>query len=363
MSTGIEDLEVSAYKIPTDLPESDGTIEWNDTTLILVRLKAGSCEGIGYTYGAQAIAPLISSTLKPIFMGRDPADVRAINTAMVKAIRNNGQTGLAMMAISAIDIALWDLKARLLGLPLCRLLGQQREGMKIYGSGGFTSYTDEQLRTQLRGWAEEGIGAVKIKVGRDKEADQRRVAVARAAIGSATELYVDANGAYTVAEAVKQAQPFSAYGVSWLEEPVPAQVPGQLTRIRQNLNGQMRIVAGVYGYGPDDFRTLLTAGAVDVLQADATRCGGLTGFLKVGHLCEAFRTPLSSHCAPSIHLHAALSLPWFSIAEYFHDHILIEQRLFDGPLKPRHGQLFPDLSRPGLGLCFRQQAAEPYRVA
>ncbi|HVV03430.1 MAG TPA: enolase C-terminal domain-like protein [Puia sp.] len=363
MNTGIEDLEVSAYKIPTDLPESDGTIEWNDTTLILVRLKAGSCEGIGYTYGAQAITTLITSTLKPIVMGRDPADVRAINTAMVRAIRNNGQTGLAMMAISAVDVALWDLKARLLGLPLCRLLGQQREGMRIYGSGGFTSYTEEQLRSQLHGWVEEGIGAVKIKVGRDKEADQRRVAIARTAIGNATELYVDANGAYTMSEAVSQARLFSTYGVSWLEEPVPTQIPGQLALIRQHLNGNMRIVAGEYGYSPDDFRTLLTAGSVDVLQADATRCGGLTGFLKAGHLCEAFRTPLSSHCAPSIHLHAALSLPWFSIAEYFHDHVLIEHRLFDGPSRPHNGQLFPDLSRPGLGLSFRQQAADPYRVA
>jgi L-alanine-DL-glutamate epimerase-like enolase superfamily enzyme len=362
MSTVIEDLEVSAYSIPTDLPESDGTIEWQETTMVLVRIRTASFEGIGYTYGDKSISQLLLSVLKPLVLGRDPADASAINTEMVKAIRNNGQAGLAMMAISAVDIALWDLKARLLGLPLCKLLGRQREGMSIYGSGGFTSYTDDQLRTQLQGWAAHGIRAVKMKVGRDPEADKNRVAIARAAIGEATELYVDANGAYTVSEAVRQARISSAYHVDWLEEPVPAQTPDQLALIRHHLDGRIRIVAGEYGYTPDDFRSLLTTGAVDVLQADATRCGGITGFLKAGHLCEAFRIPLSSHCAPSVHLHAALSLPFFSIAEYFHDHVRIEQRLFDAPA-PRDGQLFPDLSRPGLGLTFKEQVAENYRVA
>jgi L-alanine-DL-glutamate epimerase-like enolase superfamily enzyme len=363
MSTGIEDLAVSAYRVPTDLPESDGTIEWQETTIVLVRIRLGSIEGIGYTYGDKSIVPLITSTLKPPIIGRDPADVTAINTSMVKAIRNDGQTGLAMMAVSAVDIALWDLKAKLLGLPLCRLLGQQRAGIRIYGSGGFTSYTDEQLRTQLKGWAAQGIDAVKIKVGRDIAADGRRVAVARDAIGPSTELYVDANGAYTVSEAVGQAALFSACHVDWLEEPVPAQTPAQLALIRRHLNGSVRIVAGEYGYTLDDFRSLLTADAVDVLQADATRCGGITGFLKAGHLCEAFHIPLSSHCAPAVHLHAALSLPSFSIAEYFHDHVRIERRIFDGVSMPRNGQLFPDTGRPGLGLVFKEGTARDYQVA
>ena len=359
----ISEMQVSAYTIPTDRPESDGTLEWQETTIIVVKVRSSDRDGLGYTYGHVAIVDVIQSLLTPAIMDRTVMDVMAIQTAMIRQIRNNGQAGLAMMAVSAVDMALWDLKARLLGLPLCRLLGQEHESMLIYGSGGFTSYTDNELRQQLQGWAEQGIGSVKIKVGRDMEADRTRVGVARDAIGEKTALFVDANGAYTVSEALDQAQLFSRYGVDWLEEPVPAQFREQLHLIRQRLGGGMRIVAGEYGYTLTDFRDLLEARAVDVLQADATRCGGITGFLKAGHLCEAWHVPLSSHCAPSAHLHAALALAFFSIGEYFYDHVRIERLLFDGAAVPRDGVIYPDLSRPGLGLTFRDSEAEVYRCA
>jgi L-alanine-DL-glutamate epimerase-like enolase superfamily enzyme len=290
-------------------------------------------------------------------------DIPALHASITGRIRNNGQCGLAMMAVSAADTALWDLKAKLAGLPLCRLLGRRQEGMLIYGSGGFTNYTHKQLREQLGGWAGEGLTAVKMKVGRDPAADAARVAVARDTIGEQVELYVDANGAYTPYEASTQARLFSGHGVTWLEEPMPAQYLRQLAGLRRRLDFPMRIVAGEYGYTLDDFHALLEAGAVDVLQADATRCGGITGFLKAGHLCEAFRIPLSSHCAPSIHLHAALALSCFSIGEYFHDHVRIERQFFEGISLPRDGRLFPDTRLPGLGIAFRQQDAERYRVA
>ena len=235
--------------------------------------------------------------------------------------------------------------------------------MPVYGSGGFTSYTEEDLRDQFSGWVGQGIKAVKMKVGRDPEADERRVSVAREAIGEKTGLYVDANAAYTVTEALTQAQLFSGYGVDWLEEPVPAESRRQLHVIREQLSGGMRIAAGEYGYTLTDFRNLLEADAIDVLQADATRCGGITGFLKAGHLCEAFRIPLSSHCAPSVHLHPALSLACFSIAEYFHDHVRIERALFEGFGELRDGALVPDVTRPGLGLVFKDREAQQYRVA
>lgn len=357
------ELEVSAYTIPTDRPESDGTLEWKETTMILVKARAGGKEGVGYTYGHVSIVEFIRSLLTPLVAGCDPLDVTAIFTSLVKQIRNNGQNGLAMMAVSAVDIALWDLKAKLLDLPLCRLLSQEREGMPVYGSGGFTSYSDAEIREQLAGWVGQGIRAVKIKVGRDPAADERRVGIARDAIGEDVRLFVDANGAYTVSEALNQAQLFSGYGVDWLEEPVPAEARDQLNMIRQQLSGGMRIVAGEYGYTLTDFRNLLEASAVDVLQADATRCGGITGFLKAGHLCETYRVPISSHCAPSVHLHPSLSVSCFSIAEYFHDHVRIEGLLFDSGAKLRDGMLWPDLSRPGLGLVFKENDAQQYRVA
>ena len=362
MSSYVQELRVSAYQIPTDVPESDGTLEWRDTTMVVVHIRCGDGVGVGYTYADASVVRIIESMLSEVVRGRDPMDVMAIQGAMIRKIRNNGWNGLAMMAVSAVDIALWDLKAKLLNLPLCRLLGQEQAGLRIYGSGGFTSYTDRELRDQLEGWIGQGIGEVKIKVGRDLQADPHRVVVARDAIGQKPALYVDANGAYTVNEALEQARIFSRFGVSWLEEPVPAEYTEQLRFIREGLSGSMRVVAGEYGYTLNDFRLLLEAGAVDVLQADATRCGGITGFLKAGRLAEAHRVPLSSHCAPSLHLHPALSLAGFSVAEYFHDHVRIEEQLFDGVNGPREGRLFPDLSRPGLGLVFREEEAEKYRV-
>jgi len=359
----VSELQVSAYTIPTDKPESDGTLEWKETTMILVKIRCGDEEGIGYTYGDVAIVEAINSMLTRLVVGHDPMDIPAIHTACVRQIRNNGQSGLAMMAVSAVDIALWDLKSKLLDQPLCRLLGQERDAMPVYGSGGFTSYTDEELRDQFSGWVGQGIKAVKMKVGRDPAADERRVSAAREAIGEKTGLFVDANAAYTVSEALTQAQVFSGYDIDWLEEPVPAEARRQLHVIREQLSGGMRIVAGEYGYTLADFRNLLEADAVDVLQADATRCGGITGFLKAGHLCEAFRIPFSSHCAPSLHLHPALSLACFSIAEYFHDHIRIERALFEGVGELRDGALVPDLTRPGLGLVFKDREAQQYRVA
>jgi L-alanine-DL-glutamate epimerase-like enolase superfamily enzyme len=363
MSSYVEELRVTAYQIPADKPESDGTLEWKETTMVLVKVRCGDGEGVGYTYADAGVVRMIGSVLSEVVRGRDPMDVTAIQGAMIRKIRNNGWGGLAMMAVSAVDIALWDLKAKLLNLPLCRLLGQEQAGLRIYGSGGFTSYTDRELRDQLEGWVERGIGEVKIKVGRDPQADPHRVAVARDVIGQKPALYVDANGAYTVNEALEQARIFSGFGVNWLEEPVPAEFTDQLRFLREGLSATMRVVAGEYGYTLNDFRLLLEAGAVDVLQADATRCGGITGFLKAGQLSEAYRVPLSSHCAPALHLHPALSVAGFSIAEYFHDHVRIEDRLFEGVNEPREGRLFPDLSRPGLGLVLKEQEAEKYRVA
>src|SRR5579872_3273331 len=280
MTGGTEDLSVSAYRIPTDAVESDGTLEWKETTLVLVRARARGKEGLGYTYAHESAVPLIRTVLNNVVRGRDPMDVMALQTSMVRQVRNNGQAGIAMMAVSAVDVALWDLKARLLGLPLCRLLGQEREGMTIYGSGGFTSYSDAELAAQLAGWAEQGIGAVKMKVGRDPAADPHRVKVARKAIGDSCRLFVDANGAYTPSEALDFANIFSEWGVDWMEEPVPATERRQLGHIRAGMKGGMRVVAGEYGYTLTDFGDLLMSGAVDVLQADATRCGGITGFLK-----------------------------------------------------------------------------------
>lgn len=192
----IKRVEVSVYTVPTDNPESDGTLEWESTTLVLVSAFAGNEAGLGYTYADTSAGLLIQKLLAKIVEGRDAMAVTANWEAMVRRTRNLGRPGIVSMAISAVDVALWDLKARLLGLPLVRLLGPVREAVAIYGSGGFTSYTNQQLEAQLGGWAAAGMPRVKMKIGRDAKADRARVHLARQAIGGNTELFVDANGAY-----------------------------------------------------------------------------------------------------------------------------------------------------------------------
>lgn len=346
--------------MPTDFPESDGTLEWNSTTLVLVRSSGGGKHGLGYTYADTATATLIQDLLSEVVKGQDAMAPASSWNAMVSRIRNLGRPGVVSMAISAVDIALWDLKARLLNLPLLTLLGAVRESVPIYGSGGFTSYSDQQLQTQLADWVEQGITRVKIKIGRDAATDARRAGIARAAIGPRTELFVDANAAYSRKQALEQAEKFADVNVSWFEEPVSSDDLAGLRLLRDRGPAGMDIAAGEYGYDAGYFRRMLATGAVDVLQADATRCGGITGFLQVAALCEAHHVPLSAHTAPSIHTHLGCATTPLRHLEYFHDHVRIESMFFDGARSPVNGELSPDLSRPGMGIELKRADARRF---
>lgn len=357
----LRDLEIKVYTIPTTSPESDGTIQWQSTTFILVTIHAADQHGLGYTYADASSAEVISGLLKPLIVGENVFDIPGIHARMLQAIRNQGNCGIAMMAVSAVDSALWDLKARLLGIPLSTLLGRTKASMLIYGSGGFTSYNPGQLQRQLGGWAEDGMAHVKMKIGRDAARDVQRVSLAREAIGPDVKLFVDANGAYTVKQAILQAREFAPYAVSWFEEPVNAEDHPGLRFIREHVQPEVNIAGGEYGYTLPYFKRMLEDQTVDVLQADATRCGGITGFLKAGFLAEAYALPFSSHCAPMLHLAAALALPSFYIAEYFYDHARIESMFFDGFVTPQNGYMQPDLSRPGLGIEFKYEDAAKYQ--
>jgi len=290
-------------------------------------------------------------------------DVQAVWGAMVRAIRNVGRPGVASTAMAAVDAALWDVKARLLGVPLATLLGAVRDGVDVYGSGGFTSYSIDALQRQLAAWVDAGIPRVKMKVGRDHRGDLARVRAAREAIGDSPELFVDANGGYDRKPALAFARAVEPFGVSWFEEPVSSDDLDGLRLMRDRAPASIEIAAGEYGYDLVYFRRMLEAGAVDVLQADATRCAGITGLLQVGALCDAFEIPLSAHTAPSLHLAPCCALARVRHVEYFHDHARIEQMLFDGAPRPRpDGRLYPDLARPGLGLELRRTDAAKFEV-
>ncbi|HKT10147.1 MAG TPA: enolase C-terminal domain-like protein [Gemmatimonadaceae bacterium] len=357
----LESLEVRVFRVPTDTPiESDGTFAWSSTTMVLVHAAGGGERGVGYTYSDGSTATLIRDTLAAVIHGMNVLDVARIWTALVAAVRNIGRGGIASMAISAIDTALWDLKARLLGLPLVTVLGASREAIPVYGSGGFTSYSEAELCRQLSCWVAQGIPRVKMKIGRDPPADLARVAAARSAIGDAAELFVDANGAYEVKQAIAQAQRFAESAVTWFEEPVNYRDLDGLRFVREHAPPGMEISIGEYGFVADTFASILRHGAVDVLQADASRCEGMTGFLTVDGLCDATMTPLSTHCAPSLHVHAACAAKRARHLEYFHDHVRIEHLFFDGALAPVDGALRPDLGRPGLGLTLKEADARRF---
>jgi L-alanine-DL-glutamate epimerase-like enolase superfamily enzyme len=350
----VESLRATACTIGVDAPggsESDGTLEWDATTIVLVEAHAGEVAGHGYTYGDPVVADLIERKLAPAVRGSDAMAVERAWQAMAREVRNLGRPGIAAHAISAVDVALWDLKARLLGLPLFELLGAVREQVAIYGSGGFCSYSDAELAGQLGGWAGQGIDRVKMKIGRDPAADEHRVAVARQAIGPDVELMVDANGAWTVPQALAAVSAWrERHEITWVEEPVSSDDLRGLREIRDRAPAGVAVAAGEYGYTPDYHARMLDAGAVDVLQADATRCGGITGMLNVGAQCVARQVPLSAHTCPAIHAHVGCALAPLIHVEYFHDHARIERLLFDGAPQPHDGALAPDPSRPGLGI-------------
>ena len=357
-SIPVERIEVSAYTVPTDFPESDGTLRWDSTTMVLVEAIGGGRRGLGYTYGDVSVGKFVESKLASTVEGADAMSPPAAWKAMQEAIRNAGRPGVGAMAISAVDIALWDLKARLLGVALADALPRFYAAVPVYGSGGFTSYSNERLRDQLGGWASEGIPCVKMKVGREPQEDPERLRVAREAIGEDVELFVDVNGAYTRKQALLWAQRFAEEGISYLEEPVSSEDREGLRLLRDRGPGGLSIAAGEYEWTLPQLADL--AGCVDILQADVTRCGGITNLLRVDGICKGRQIPFSAHCAPAVSVHACCAMETLSHLEYFHDHVRLEGMLFDGVLSPEGGDLRPDGSRPGLGLELKRADAERY---
>lgn len=359
----IDSVEVGAYEVPTETEkESDGTLEWDSTTLVVVEVHCGEHTGLGYTYCDKAAASVIGSKLSSIIEEADPLMPEQAFAQMQVQARQLGQDGVAAMAISAVDVALWDLKAKLLGVCLADALPRFRQSVPIYGSGGFCNYSQDQLRQQVQGWVDHGFHSVKIKVGRDAVADPQRVALVRSVAGDDVEVMVDANGANNPQGAVLWAQRYREFGVTYFEEPVSSDDLVGLAYVRDHAPAGLAVAAGEYGWNLPYFQRMLDATAVHILQADVTRCGGITNMLRVDGLCKARSMPSSAHCAPAISAHACCAMETNIHIEYFFDHYRIEGMLFDGTLQPNGGMLTPDRDRPGLGLEFKHSDAEPYKV-
>jgi L-alanine-DL-glutamate epimerase-like enolase superfamily enzyme len=360
----VEALDVSVFTVPTDAPEGDGTLTWDSTTMVLVEARSSGVIGTGWTYGPPACARVVHDQLADVVVGVDAVDVGAGLDAMVKAVRNAGRVGAVGYALSAVDVALWDLKARLLGLPLHRLLGAVRDHVPIYGSGGFTTYDPRQLDDQLDAWLLQQIPRVKIKIGESWGTEQRRdlsrIAQARSVIGAEVELYVDANGGYGRKQAVRVMDLAAECDVRWFEEPVSSDDLAGLRAVRDAVRPD--VAAGEYGGDLTYFARMCGAGAVDCLQADASRCGGITEWLRVAAVAAAHHLEISGHCAPHLHAHVAAATPNFRHLEWFHDHVRIERMFFDGTLDPTGGTLRLDPTAPGHGLTLLTDVAGRYQV-
>jgi L-alanine-DL-glutamate epimerase-like enolase superfamily enzyme len=372
-------IEATAYTVPTDAPEADGTFAWASTTLVVVTAQLDGHTGLGWTYGPAATAAVIRELLVPALDGRhepgpgawgdlvadDPAleDVPAAWERMRAALRNAGRVGIGSLALSAVDCALWDLLARRRGLPLAAMLGAVRYAVPVYGSGGFTTYDEQQQHRQLAGWAKgEGIERVKIKIGQDggrrAERDLARIAAARRTVGDGCALFVDANGGYSRKQAVRVAQAFADHDVTWFEEPVSSDDLAGLALVRDRVRAD--VTAGEYGFDLPYFARMVRV--VDCLQIDVTRCGGITEFRRAAALAAAHGLEVSGHCAPHQHLAVAAATPNLRHLEWFHDHVRIEGLLFDGAAPAPGGQLPIERSTPGNGYTFRSADAERFRV-
>lgn len=352
-------LTAALYQVPTERPEADGTLAWDHTTMLLVEVVGSDgARGLGLSYTGPGADALVREQLWAAVRDLDDDDIGACWAAMIAAVRNAGRPGLAACAISAVDIALWDLRGKRCSRPLFRLLPTHRRSVPIYGSGGFTTYSCQEVIDQLAGWVDQGIPRVKMKIGLGIQADVERILAVREAIGPDVELMVDANGKYAAKEAITLAQQV-ADATTYFEEPVPSDALSEMALVRRSI--PQDVAAGEYGYDPWCFRDILQAQAVDVLQADATRCLGITGFLVAGHAAYASQVRFSSHTAPSIHAHAGCGVPQLSHVEYFHDHARVEAMLFDGAPRALGDRLAPDPDRPGLGLELKSEA-ERYRA-
>ncbi|GAB3489661.1 enolase C-terminal domain-like protein [Flexivirga lutea] len=361
----VQSVTARVYTFPTDQPEADGTLAWDSTTMVLVQVHGAGQTGTGYTYAAGACAALVEAALSDAIVGRSVLDVSGASEAMVRNVRNMGRPGLAACAISAVDTALWDLKGKLLDTPVCALLGTIHEDVPIYGSGGFTTYDEGTARAQLLQWVQEWrLPRVKIKIGEswgnNESRDLARIGFARQVIGDDVALFVDANGGYTRKQAIRVAHAMAKDGVTWFEEPVSSDDLAGLKEVRDQVD--MDVTAGEYGFDLVYFQRMVAHGAVDCLQIDVTRCGGITEWIRAAAVAAAAGLQVSGHCAPNLHAHVAASVPNLRHLEYFHDHVRIEDSVFDGAMSPVGGALRPDRTRPGLGLEFKSADAEPYLV-
>lgn len=367
----ITDVTTTLLRHPEGRPIQDATIyppppgtRGRSQLFIHVHTDAG-LEGLGLSIPGRAVQAVVEQNLKHLLVGRDPFNIEWLWERMFWEIRTYGRKGIAFCAISAVDMALWDLKAKALGLPLYRLLGPYHERVPIYGSGGWTDFDERELVAEQTDYINRlGVRAVKMKVAKDFGKSERedivRLDAVRKAIGDDVELLVDANNGYYAKQAIRMARHFEERRVGWFEEPVLADDIDGLAAISRATT--IPIATGEHEYTKYGFKDLIARGGVDIVQPDVGRVGGVTEWMKVAHLAHAFNLPVAPHAFQLVHLHLAMCTPNLRLVEYLGVTEQGDQIWFTDFPQPKDGWWAPYPDRPGLGLELNPRVVEQYRV-
>ncbi|MFB4294009.1 mandelate racemase/muconate lactonizing enzyme family protein [Nonomuraea sp. ATR24] len=355
-------IRLSSVLLPLSTPVSDAKVltgrqrPMTEVAFLFAEITTeGGHEGLGFCYSKRAGGPgqyAHARELAPELLGEDANDIARLWEKLAWAGASVGRGGLAVQAIAAFDIALWDLKARRAGLPLAKLLGAHRDSVRCYNtSGGFLHAPIEQVLENASAALERGIGGVKIKVGQpDTRADLARVRAVRVHLGDDVPLMVDANQQWDRPAAARMGRALEEYGLVWIEEPLDAHDHAGHAALAAALDTP--IATGEMLTSVAEHAELIRAGGADILQPDAPRVGGITPFLRLAALAEHHRLQLAPHFAMEIHLHLAAAYglePWVEHFEWL-------EPLFEERLEIRDGRmLVPD--RPGLGLTLSDRAA------
>jgi L-alanine-DL-glutamate epimerase-like enolase superfamily enzyme len=363
--TVITDVTTTVLRHP-DLPGiQDATIRHRESGRgsLFVHIKTASGQE-GLAPGLALSRDVIQRVLKPALVGQDPLCIEKLWDDMFWRVRGFGRKGVAFCAISAVDIALWDLKAKLFGVPLYRLLGPYTDRVPIYGSGGWTSYSEAELVREQTGYVERGIPRVKMKVAKDfghaEAEDVQRLKAVRKAVGDEVEIYVDANNGYYAKQAIGMARHLADYNVKWFEEPVLADDIAGLAAIARAID--IPVATGEHEYTRYGFKELIAQGGADIVQPDVGRVGGVTEWMKVAHLAHAFNLPVAPHAVQLVHLHLACCTPNLKVVECLGTADETDRLWYTEFPEQRDGYWSPYPDRPGLGLELSPEAIRKYAV-
>ena len=362
----ITEVKVSTLTYPEGSAVADATMAPKSAkgyTFVHILTDEG-ITGLGIGKSAPGIKQIVESIFAPILIGQDPYDIEKLWDLMYWAIRSFGRKGVAFQAISSVDISLWDLKAKSLDLPLYKLLGAFSDAVPIYGSGGWTNYTEEQLVREMTDYVDRGIPRVKMKVGKDfgksEKEDLQRLELVRKSVGDDIEIFVDANWGYYPKQAIMMAKQFENYNIGWFEEPTTAEDIAGLSEIRHSIS--MPLASGELEYSKYGFKELISRGGCDIAQPDVGHVGGITEWLKIAHIAHSFNIQIAPHAHQLVHLHLGCATPNLKVIEYMNTSLEIDRIFFNEFPQQKGGMWKPFHDKPGLGLDLNPKAVEKWAV-